>query len=264
MVQLRLPKDSRVKPGKSWPAPKRADGKPTKRAKRIRVYRYDPEKTENPRLDTYTIDTEDCGPMVLDALIKLKNEVDPTLTFRRSCREGVCGSCSMNIAGSNTLACTKAMSDVSGSINIYPLPHMPVVKDLVPDMTGFYAQYASIGPHLKTKTAAPTEEWRQSPEDRAKLDGLYECILCACCSTSCPSYWWNPERFLGPAALLQAYRWLADSRDEATGERLDHLEDPFRLYRCHTIMNCANACPKGLNPSQAIGEIKQMLVKRSV
>ena len=264
MVQLRLPKESRVKPGKSWPIAKRADGKPTRRAKRLRIYRYDPEKRENPRLDTYSIDTEDCGPMVLDALIKLKNEVDPTLTFRRSCREGVCGSCSMNIAGSNTLACTKAMSDVSGSINIYPLPHMPVVKDLVPDMTGFYAQYASIGPHLKTKTAAPTEEWRQSPEDRAKLDGLYECILCACCSTSCPSYWWNPERFLGPAALLQAYRWLVDSRDEATGERLDHLEDPFRLYRCHTIMNCANVCPKGLNPSQAIAEIKQMMVKRTV
>jgi succinate dehydrogenase / fumarate reductase iron-sulfur subunit len=264
MVQLNLPKESRVKPGKTWPLPKRADGKPTKRAKRIRIYRYDPETKDNPRLDTYTVDTEDCGPMVLDALIKLKNEVDSTLTFRRSCREGVCGSCAMNIAGSNTLACTKAMVDVSGSINIYPLPHMPVVKDLVPDMTGFYAQYASIGPYLQTKTAEPPKERLQSPEERAKLDGLYECILCACCSTSCPSYWWNPERFLGPAALLQSYRWLADSRDENTGERLDHLEDPFRLYRCHTIMNCADVCPKGLNPSKAIASIKQMMVKRTI
>jgi succinate dehydrogenase / fumarate reductase iron-sulfur subunit len=264
MVQLRLPKESRVKPGKTWPLAKRADGKPTRRAKRIRIYRYDPEANSNPHLDTYSVDTEDCGPMVLDALIKLKNEVDSTLTFRRSCREGVCGSCAMNIAGSNTLACTKAMADVSGSINVYPLPHMPVVKDLIPDMTGFYAQYASIQPFLQTKSGTPPKEWLQSPAERAKLDGLYECILCACCSTSCPSYWWNPERFLGPAALLQAYRWLADSRDENTGERLDHLEDPFRLYRCHTIMNCATVCPKGLNPSEAIANIKQMMVKRSL
>jgi len=264
MVQFRLPKGSRVKGGKTWNPPKSAGGKGPKRPKRLRVYRYDPEKDENPRLDVYTIDTADCGPMVLDALIKIKNEVDSTLTFRRSCREGVCGSCAMNIGGSNTLACTKAMADISGSIAIYPLPHMPVVKDLVPDLTGFYAQYASIQPYLQTKTPPPTTEWRQSPEERAKLDGLYECILCACCSTSCPSYWWNPERFLGPAALLQAYRWLADSRDEAAGERLDNLEDPFRLYRCHTIMNCTNVCPKGLNPSEAIASIKQMMVKRAV
>jgi succinate dehydrogenase / fumarate reductase iron-sulfur subunit len=264
MVQFRLPKGSQVGKGKAWPAPNSADGKPPKRPKRIKVYRYDPEVDPHPRVDTYTIDTADCGPMVLDALIKIKNEVDSTLTFRRSCREGVCGSCAMNIHGSNTLACTKAMSDISGSISIYPLPHMPVVKDLVPDLSGFYAQYATIQPYLQTKTPAPAEEWRQSPEDRAKLDGLYECILCACCSTSCPSYWWNPDRFLGPAALLQAYRWLADSRDEAKGERLDKLEDSFRLYRCHTIMNCATVCPKGLNPSQAIAEIKQMMVKRAV
>ncbi len=264
MVQLRLPKESRVRPGKVWPLPKRADGKPSRRTKRIRIYRYDPETKQNPRLDTYAIDTEDCGPMVLDALIKLKNEVDPTLTFRRSCREGVCGSCAMNIAGSNTLACTKAISDISGSVNIYPLPHMPVVKDLVPDLSGFYAQYASIAPHLRTKTATPAAEWRQSPEDRDRLNGLYECILCACCSAACPSYWWNPERYLGPAALLQAFRWIADTRDEATGERLDHLEDPFRLYRCHTIMNCAIVCPKGLNPAAAIAEIKQLMVKRTV
>ena len=170
----------------------------------------------------------------------------------------------MNIAGSNTLACTKAITDVSGPVSVYPLPHMPVVKDLVPDMTHFYSQYASIKPYLQTKTAEPETEWKQSPEDRAKLDGLYECILCACCSTSCPSYWWNSDRYLGPAALLQSYRWLADSRDEMTGERLDDLEDPFRLYRCHTIMNCASACPKGLNPAKAIGEIKQLLVKRGV
>jgi succinate dehydrogenase / fumarate reductase iron-sulfur subunit len=201
--------------------------------------------------------------MVLDALIKIKNEIDPTLAFRRSCREGVCGSCAMNIAGGNTLACTKAISDISGSVSVYPLPHMHVVKDLVPDMTNFYAQHATTGPYLKTKSPEPEKEWPQSPSERAKLDGLYECILCACCSTACPSYWWNSERYLGPAALLQSYRWLADSRDEAKGERLDALEDPFRLYRCHTIMNCANTCPKGLNPAQAIGEIKQMMVKRS-
>jgi succinate dehydrogenase / fumarate reductase iron-sulfur subunit len=264
MVQFTLPKNSKVRKGKVWPGPTTSNGKKAKRTKEFKVYRYDPDRDENPRVDSYTVDLESCGPMVLDALIKIKNEIDPTLTFRRSCREGVCGSCAMNIAGSNTLACTKAITDVSGPIAVYPLPSMPVVKDLVPDMTNFYAQYASIQPYLQNKSATPEKEWAQSPEERKKLDGLYECILCACCSTSCPSYWWNADRFLGPAALLQSYRWLADSRDEATGERLDNLEDPFRLYRCHTIMNCANACPKGLNPSQAIGEIKQLLVKRSV
>jgi succinate dehydrogenase / fumarate reductase iron-sulfur subunit len=264
MVQFTLPKGSKVTKGKVWPGPKTANGKKPRRSKDFKVYRFDPDQDANPRIDTYTVDLASCGPMVLDALIKIKNEIDPTLTFRRSCREGVCGSCSMNIAGGNTLACTKAITDISGPVTIYPLPAMPVVKDLVPDMTNFYAQYASIEPFLQTKTAEPETEWKQSPEDRAKLDGLYECILCACCSTSCPSYWWNSERYLGPAALLQSYRWLADSRDENTGERLDNLEDPFRLYRCHTIMNCASACPKGLNPARAIGEIKQMLVKRSV
>jgi succinate dehydrogenase / fumarate reductase iron-sulfur subunit len=202
--------------------------------------------------------------MVLDGLIWIKNNVDATLTFRRSCREGICGSCSMNIDGTNTLACTKAMSDVKGALRIYPLPHMPVVKDLVPDLTNFYAQHASIEPWLHTVSPTPQKEWRQSHDDRLKLDGLYECILCACCSTACPSYWWNSERFLGPAALLQAQRWLVDSRDEATGERLDNLEDPFRLYRCHTIMNCAKACPKHLNPAKAIAEIKRTLVERQV
>ena len=264
MAQFTLPKNSKVKKGKVWPAAKTANGKKPKRSKEFRVYRYDPDESVNPRLDTYTVDLESCGPMVLDALVKIKNEIDPTLTFRRSCREGVCGSCAMNIGGGNTLACTRAITDFSGTVNIYPLPHQPVIKDLVPDLTNFYAQYASIGPYLNTKTATPEKEWKQTPEDRAKLDGLYECILCACCSTSCPSYWWNSDRFLGPAALLQSRRWLADSRDEATGERLDELEDPFRLYRCHTIMNCANSCPKGLNPAEAIAEVKQMLVKRVI
>jgi succinate dehydrogenase / fumarate reductase iron-sulfur subunit len=200
--------------------------------------------------------------MVLDALIKIKNEIDTTLTFRRSCREGICGSCAMNIDGTNTLACLHACGDVKGDVKIYPLPHLPVVKDLVPDLTHFYAQYASIEPWLKTETPPPTRERLQSEEDRAKLDGLYECILCACCSTSCPSYWWNGDRYLGPAILMAAYRWLVDSRDEATGERLDQLEDPFKLYRCHTILNCSRTCPKGLNPAKAIAETKKMLVER--
>jgi succinate dehydrogenase / fumarate reductase iron-sulfur subunit len=202
--------------------------------------------------------------MVLDALIKIKNEQDSTLTFRRSCREGICGSCAMNIDGSNTLACLRPISETKGPVRIYPLPHLPVIKDLVPDLTTFFAQHREIEPWLKTETPAPQTEWRQSHEERDKLDGLYECILCACCSTSCPSYWWNGDRYLGPAALLQAYRWLIDSRDESTGERLDRLEDPFRLYRCHTIMNCAQACPKHLNPAKAIAEIKKMLVERQV
>jgi succinate dehydrogenase / fumarate reductase iron-sulfur subunit len=206
----------------------------------------------------------DCGPMVLDALLWIKNNVDPTLTFRRSCREGICGSCAMNIDGTNTLACTCATKDEKAPVKIYPLPHQPVVKDLVPDLTNFYAQYASIQPWLQTVTPAPEKERKQSHEDRAKLDGHYECILCACCSTSCPSYWWNSERYLGPAALLAAHRWIVDSRDEATGERLDNLEDPFRLYRCHTILNCAKVCPKDLNPAKAIADTKKKLVERQV
>ena len=201
--------------------------------------------------------------MVLDALIKIKNEVDQTLTFRRSCREGICGSCAMNIDGTNTLACTKYISDTKGDLKIYPLPHMSLVKDLVPDLNNAYAQLASIEPWLKSETPPPPDRERlQSPEERRKLDGLYECILCFSCATSCPSYWWNSERYLGPAILLQAYRWIIDSRDEHTGERLDELEDPFRLYRCHTIMNCSKTCPKGLNPAQAIAEIKKLLVER--
>ena len=261
MVQLTLPKNSKIKPtGKHYPA---ADG--AKNVRQFKIYRYDPDSGENPRWDTYDVDLDQCGPMVLDVLIHIKNEVDPTLTFRRSCREGICGSCAMNIDGRNALACIQGHDECSGSkISISPLPHMPVVKDLVPDLTLFYAQYASIQPWLQTETPQPQKEWKQSPEDREKLDGLYECILCACCSTSCPSYWWNQEKYLGPAALLHAYRWIIDSRDEATGERLDELEDPFKLYRCHTIMNCAQVCPKGLNPAKAIAEVKKMLVDRVV
>ena len=259
MVELALPRNSQIKPGKTWPKPASA-----KNIREFRVYRWNPDDGQNPRIDAYYVDMDDCGPMVLDAIIYIKNRIDSTLTFRRSCREGICGSCAMNIGGTNTLACTKDMTSISGSVKIYPLPHMEVVKDLVPDLTHFYAQHASIEPWLKTVTPKPEKEWRQSHDDRRKLDGLYECILCACCSTSCPSYWWNGDRYLGPAALLQAYRWLIDSRDESTGERLDNLEDPFRLYRCHTIMNCAKACPKGLNPSEAIAELKLKMVERQI
>jgi succinate dehydrogenase / fumarate reductase iron-sulfur subunit len=259
MVHFTLPRNSKVHRGKTWNQP---EGTGT--WKEFRVYRWDPEGDENPRVDTYWVDTERCGPMVLDALIKIKNEIDATLTFRRSCREGICGSCSMNIDGTNTLACLRGYEDIDGPVKIYPLPHMQVVKDLVPDMTNFYAQHRLIEPWLKTDTPAPPKEWRQSHADRQKLDGLYECILCACCSTSCPSYWWNSDRYLGPAALLQAFRWVQDSRDEATGERLDNLEDPFRLYRCHTILNCTKACPKGLNPAKAIAELKKLMVERRV
>ncbi|MCH7853352.1 MAG: succinate dehydrogenase iron-sulfur subunit [Proteobacteria bacterium] len=230
--------------------------------RRFVVYRYDPDSGENPRMDTYDVDMANCGPMVLDVLIKIKNEIDPTLTFRRSCREGICGSCAMNIDGGNTLACTVTAERGKGKTKIYPLPHMPVVKDLVPDLTNFYAQYASIKPWLQTRTPPPDRERLQSKEDQERIDDPAACILCACCSAGCPSYWWNSDRFLGPAALLAAYRWLVDSRDEATGERLDDLEDPFRLYRCHTIMNCTQTCPKGLNPAQAIAETKKMLIER--
>jgi len=259
MVQLTLPKNSQIKHGKVWPKPEGATN-----LREYKVYRWSPDDEENPRVDTYFVDADDCGPMILDALIWIKNRIDPTLTFRRSCREGICGSCSMNIDGTNTLACTMGADEVTGAVKIYPLPHMPVVKDLVPDLTVPYAQLSSIQPWLQTVSPEPAKEWEQSKEDRQKLDGLYECILCFCCQTSCPSYWWNGDRYLGPAVLLQAYRWLIDSRDENTGERLDNLEDPFRLYRCHTIMNCTQACPKGLNPAKAIAEIKKMMVERRV
>jgi succinate dehydrogenase / fumarate reductase iron-sulfur subunit len=257
MAEFALPANSKIHKGKTWPKPEGAA-----RVKAFKVYRWDPDAGENPRLDTYHLDLDDCGPMVLDALIKIKDETDATLTFRRSCREGVCGSCAMNIDGTNTLACTKYISEVKGAVMVYPLPHQPVVKDLVPDLNQAYAQYTSIQPWLKADTPAPERERPQSPEERAKLDGLWECILCFSCSTACPSYWWNGDRYLGPAILLQAYRWIADSRDEATGERLDQLEDPFRLYRCHTIMNCTRTCPKSLNPGKAIAEIKKLMVAR--
>jgi len=260
MAEFTLPKNSKVKAGKTFAAAEGATNK-----KIFRIYRWEPDSGENPRLDSYEINLDNCGPMILDAIIYIKNEIDSTLTFRRSCREGICGSCAMNIGGTNTLACTKAINEYNGDIPIYPLPHMPVVKDLVPDLTHFYAQYASIKPWMQTQTAPPPDaETLQSKEERAELDGLYECILCACCSTSCPSYWWNSDRYLGPAILLQAYRWIADSRDEYTGERLDDLEDPFRLYRCHTIMNCTNTCPKGLNPAKAIAEIKKLMLSRTL
>ena len=259
MVEFRLPANSRISTGKSWP---RSDG--VTRTKTFNVYRWNPDDGQSPRTDTYEVGLDKCGPMVLDALINIKNEIDPTLTFRRSCREGICGSCSMNIDGTNTLACTQATDDIKGPVRVYPLPHLQVIKDLVPDLTHVIAQYASIEPWLKTVTPAPERERLQSREDRTKLEGLENCILCFCCTTSCPSYWWNGDRFLGPAVLLQAHRWIMDSRDEATGERLDQLEDPFRLYRCHTILNCAPACPKGLNPAEAIAEIKKLMVKRRI
>ena len=258
MAQFTLPKNSKVKQGKTFPL----DGN-VARKKNLRVYRWDPDAGDNPRMDTYEVDLEKCGQMVLDALIHVKNDIDSTLTFRRSCREGICGSCAMNIDGVNTLACTKSISDIRRDIRIYPLPHTQVVKDLVPDLSQFYAQYADIKPWIQTRSPAPKESERlQSKQDREKLDGLYECILCACCSTSCPSYWWNSDRYLGPAILLQAYRWIIDSRDENTEDRLGELEDPFSLYRCHTIMNCTNTCPKGLNPARAIAEIKKELAKK--
>jgi succinate dehydrogenase iron-sulfur subunit len=257
MAEFSLPANSKVTEGKRWDAPSGAAN-----TKSFKVYRWNADDEDNPAVDTYTIDLDDCGPMVLDALIKIKNEIDPTLTFRRSCREGVCGSCAMNIDGTNTLACTKYITDVDNEVKVYPLPHLPVVKDLVPDLTTAYAQLSSIEPWMKTQSPAPARERLQTPEERRKLDGLYECILCFCCSTSCPSYWWNGDRYLGPAILLQAYRWIADSRDEGTGDRLDQLEDPFRLYRCHTIMNCTKTCPKGLNPAKAIAEIKKLMVAR--
>jgi succinate dehydrogenase / fumarate reductase iron-sulfur subunit len=258
MAQFRLPANSRIKKGETFRAPAGAG-----EVRRVLVYRYDPDSGENPRIDTYELEMDGCGPMVLDALIQIKNEIDPTLTFRRSCREGICGSCAMNIDGVNTLACTLALADLKGDIKVFPLPHLPVVKDLVPDLTNFYAQYASIKPWLQTRTPPPPDRERlQSKEDQEKIDLPAACILCACCSTSCPSYWWNSDRFLGPAALLAAYRWLVDTRDETTGERLDDLEDSFRLYRCHTIMNCTNSCPKDLNPARVIAETKKMLASR--
>jgi succinate dehydrogenase / fumarate reductase iron-sulfur subunit len=258
MAEFTLPKNSKVGVGKTYKAPAG-----TKRVKEFKVYRWNPDDGKNPVADTYEIDLDACGPMVLDAIIKIKNEIDSSLTFRRSCREGICGSCAMNIDGTNTLACLKPIDDVKGAVKINPLPHMPVVKDLVPDLTLAYAQYRAIEPWLQSETPAPPDGERlQSKEERAELDGLWECIMCFCCTTSCPSYWWNGDRYLGPAVLMAAYRWIADSRDEHAGQRLDALEDPFKLYRCHTIMNCTQTCPKGLNPAKAIGKVKQLMLER--
>lgn len=275
MAEFTLPKNSVLTKGKFYKA---AEG--TKNIRRVEVYRWDPDTGENPRVDVYELDADSCGKKVLDAIIYIKNEIDSTLTFRRSCREGVCGSCAMNVNGKNTLACTKAIADFPGTVKIYPLPHLDVVKDLVPDMTHFYDQYAEIKPWLINNSPPPQKggadsqsaaalpasipvERLQSKTDRDKIDGLYDCVLCACCSTSCPSYWWNSDKYLGPAVLLQAYRWLVDSRDEATDERLDQLDDAFKLYRCHTIMNCTDTCPKGLNPAKAIAETKKLLANRN-
>ena len=254
MADLRLPKNSRVRAGRTH------KGKVGAETREFQIYRWDPDKNDNPQLDSYHVDLKNCGPMVLDAITKIKNEIDPTLTFRRSCREGICGSCAMNIDGVNTLACTKPIMEVKGKVRIFPLPHMPVIKDLVSDLTQFFQQLASVEPWLKADESTGLTETTQTVDERKRLDGVYECILCACCSTSCPSYWWNSDRYLGPAALLQAYRWIIDSRDLATDNRPEQLDDTFKLYRCHTIMNCTNACPKGLNPAKAIGQIKKTYI----
>ena len=256
MAESNLKQRSRVEKGK-----RHNNGDLMSKPQAFEIYRWNPDDDNNPRLDQYAVDTESCGPMVLDALLKIKDEIDSTLTFRRSCREGICGSCAMNINGVNTLACTQSILAQKTPIRIYPLPHMQVIKDLVPDLSHFFAQYTALEPWLKNSEPAPDLERRQTPAQRQALDGLYECILCACCSTSCPSYWWNSDQYLGPANLLQAYRWIADSRDDAAESRLDQLDDTFALYRCHTIMNCTSACPKGLNPGQAIGEINSLIAK---
>jgi succinate dehydrogenase / fumarate reductase iron-sulfur subunit len=230
---------------------------------RLRIFRYDPDRDHRPYLKDYDVQLEPSDRMLLDALVKAKAE-DDTLAFRRSCREGVCGSDAININGRNGLACITKVAELREPVELRPLPGLPVIRDLIVDMTQFFAQYHSIKPYLVNHDPPPERERLQSPEEREALDGLYECILCACCSTSCPSFWWNPDKFVGPAGLLQAYRFIADSRDQATGERLDNLEDPYRLFRCHSIMNCVDACPKALNPTKAIGKIKELMVRRAV
>ena len=260
MADFTLPQNSKVKKGKTVPLPTKATN-----TKKFIIYRYDPAIDENPTFDTFEIDLDECGPMVLDALIEIKSIADPSLSFRRSCREGICGSCSFNINGVNGLACTQSINDLKGDIRVFPLPHMKVVKDLVVDMSDFYDQYASVEPWLKTHSPQPEGKERyQTKDQQEKIDQPSACILCACCSTSCPSYWWNGDKYLGPAALLAAYRWLQDSRDEATDERLKELNDSSKLYLCHTIMNCSFACPKDLNPGQAIAEIKKMIATRDL
>ena len=255
MVQFSLPANSKILKGNYY-----KDKTNSSNLKKINVYRWDPSLYKNPTIDTFEVDMDNCGPKVLDILFKIKNEIDPSLTFRRSCAHGVCGSCAMNVDGVNTLSCIKSHTDIKGDLNIYPLPHLKVIKDLIGDLSGLYKQYESIQPWLKTdQTGKEKIEILQSQKDRSKLDGYYECILCACCSTSCPSYWWNGDKYLGPAVLLQAYRWINDSRDNERKERLKKVADELKLYRCHTIMNCTSSCPKGLNPAKAIGSIKKML-----
>ena len=256
MVQINLPENSKVQKGNYY-----KDKTGSKNIKKVNVYRWDPSTGKKPRIDTYEVDMDNCPSKVLDVLNKIKNEIDPTLTYRRSCAHGVCGSCAMNVDGVNTLACIKSHTDIKGDLNIYPLPHLKVIKDLIGDLSTLYKQYESIQPWLKVEqTGEEKRELIKTQKDREKLDGYYECIMCACCSTSCPSYWWNGEKYLGPAVLLQAYRWIIDSRDEERKERLKVVADKLKLYGCHTIMNCTNSCPKGLNPAKAIGEIKRMLV----
>lgn len=254
MVQFRLPKNSIVHKGKTFKARNSSAS-----LREFYIYRWNPDNNENPRIDEFSIDIKDSGPMILDVLLYIKNNIDSTLTFRRSCREGVCGSCAMNVNGTNTLACVKHVDEISGKVHINPLPHMDVIKDLVPDLRAAFKQYESIKPWVQNNQQ-PERERNQSKKDRAKLDGLWECVLCFSCSTACPSYWWNGDKYLGPATLLQAYRFIVDSRDTKTTERLDNLKDPFSLYRCHSIMNCTNTCPKGLNPAKAIGNIKKLLM----
>ena len=254
MVQFSLPQNSKIEVGNYF-----KDKTKSKSLKKVNVYRWDPSDGKNPRVDTFEVDMGNCGPKVLDILIKIKNEIDPSITFRRSCAHGVCGSCAMNMDGKNGLACTTSHADINGDIDIYPLPHLKVKKDLIGDLDGLYKQYESIEPWLKNNSKNKKDEIYQSQKDREKLDGAYECIMCACCSTSCPSYWWNGDKYLGPAVLLQAYRWIIDSRDEDRKKRLQKVADELKLYRCHTILNCTNACPKGLNPAKDIAEIKKML-----
>ena len=254
MVELLLPRNSKIQEGQTFKSKSLSD----KFLKPIEIYRWDRSNDQNPRIDTFWVDYNEAGPMILDSLNHIKNELDSSLTFRKSCREGICGSCSMNINGTNTLACLKPLEKNNKKLKIFPLPHMHVIKDLVADLTEFYEQYKSIKPWLRPAIKDKKKEMLQSPDDRKKLDGLYECVLCACCSTSCPSYWWNSEKFLGPAILLQAYRFIVDSRDRDKKERLEMLNDAFKLYRCHTIMNCTKTCPKNLNPAKAIASIKKL------
>lgn len=250
MVQFSLPANSRIRPGRVW------NERTSATCRQFKIYRWHPDDGENPRLDTYWVDLAHCGPMILDVLHKIKYEIDSTLAFRRSCREGICGSCSMNIDGGNKLACQAVIPGGAGAISIYPLPHMRVIRDLVPDLSKFFAQYHAMEPHLSADAPDDGKEHRQSPEQRRKLDGLYECILCACCSSACPSYWWNEDTFPGPAALLQAHRWVQDSRDEARDQRLDIVQEHQGIYGCRQILNCAKVCPKGLNPGKAIVELR--------